>query len=482
MSSRIPYQSPEFEQASMNPQTLATWEQQQFKQAQDKCRQQTTVNDLLLCAELALRNQDLVCTTDCLDKAIKLKPTEADAYLLKAWSLMAQQQTPAAVAYLQENLKKSTGKTPDAARLYRVLAGLLLSEQNNLLQAVKVFKEGLDLLGTFSCFHATTRPLETVTLPNFEFDCQLFDHLYNWENEPATTCFGAVATGLNDEIYVLERQNNWLFQLNAQGQLIQGLTEKHLARVDFLHPENRWQLNDVCCDSQGRVWVAGCQDALYCFNREWQCVQTIPSPEPGERLGLQSIAVDNQGRIYALYRNHKGIFQFAPEGHLIANFGANTTMPGSDRNYYCGLAVNSEGVLCLFDRLNVQHFNPDAHDVIETLEVPDSNSDDFEATDFPLCWNGIAHDHQGYTYLANTYQENIVVLDPQGNSLEMIDRLDQKLQVLSHPNDVALDSQRNLIVADTGGARIVKRQGNRWSVMLAHPNWKSAIPLSNPQG
>src|SRR5690606_705654 len=100
-------------------------------------------------------------------------------------------------------------------------------------------------------------------------------------------------------------------------------------------------------------------------------------------------------------------------------------------------------------------YNPTTGALEETYDVPDSSPEHLDHDDYPFCWNGASLDHNGYLYLANTYEENIAVLDQYGNSFEMIDRMNQQLQTFSLPMDVAVDSQDTLYIADTGNARVV---------------------------
>ena len=134
-----------------------------------------------------------------------------------------------------------------------------------------------------------------------------------------------------------------------------------------------------------------------------------------------------------------------------------------------------------FDRCNVQKYDSSNRELVdEAIEVPDSDMDDLGNEDYPFCWNGIAIDNRGYLYLANTYEENIVVLDKDENPHEMIDRMDQKLEVMSYPMHVTVDKNRNLYIVDTGNARIVRRndQNNTWSLVMGHPHWKSSSGLA----
>lgn len=480
MGSRLPYNSPEFEAAIEDQNKLDEWEKKQLKHFQAQATKPQALDAMLACAELAIRQENVALAEKYLDKVFAQKPLEADAHFLKATLLVAQRRPDDAIQYLKSNIKKLSQKTVDSARVYRAMAQYLVHFKNNLAFATRLLKDAIDRTGNYSFFHVTTRNPQDVTREQFNFDIELFDNLYSWEGYPAQVRFCAVSTDSQDNVYVLENNHKWLFKLNPKGELIEGFTEKQMSNVDFLFPENVWNFMDLAIDHQDNLYLASCQGDIHCFDKEIKLKMTFKHPERKPSRVL-SIAVDSQGNLYSIYLRRKGIHVFDKEGKYRGNFGANTTMPDTSSNYYCGLAIDQNDHIYLYDRCFVQKFNLSTRELIdEAIEVPDSDMDDLGNEDYPFCWNGVAIDKSGYLYLANTYEENIVVLDKEENPHEMIDRMDQKLEVMSYPMDIALDNERNLYIVDTGNARIVKRTNaeNSWSLILGHPNWKASTGLA----
>jgi tetratricopeptide (TPR) repeat protein len=478
MSSRVPYTSPEFEAAIVDASALEQWEKAQFQHYRSRTEGKSAVhiNDLLACAELAIRCKDVACADECLDKAHKIRPQDPDVHYLLALRQAAQNNSEQALTQLQTAITSITHlRTPDMARLYRLLAQLTLSHSKDLLQAAQHLRKGAEIAGGIPFVHCTTRDPQHVTEEQLSFDLAVFDHLFSWEGFPATVKFASVATDSRQQVYVLEHSQRWVFQFNGEGQFIRGLTERQLAGVPFVFPEHSWSLNDIAVAPDGRIFVAGSNDRIHVFGPDWRKLIAYNPPASDKPLRPISLACDTKGTLYVLYLNLPGIHMFAPEGAHLGSFGANTTMPSTDKNYFCGLATDEAGKVYLYDRIHVQVYNPTTGALEETYDVPDSSPEHLDHDDYPFCWNGASLDHNGYLYLANTYEENIAVLDQYGNSFEMIDRMNQQLQTFSLPMDVAVDSQDTLYIADTGNARVVKRSGNEWTQLLGHPAWTSTL-------
>ena len=132
MSSRLDYQSPAFQSAVTDAQALQQWEEQQFADFRNRCASaQASADDLLSCAELAIRLQFAATARDCLERVLKLRPLAPDALYLK-YTLLHEQPAEA-LALLEATARKLLTKSPDHARLWRLLASQLLLHKQALL-------------------------------------------------------------------------------------------------------------------------------------------------------------------------------------------------------------------------------------------------------------------------------------------------------------------------------------------------------------
>jgi streptogramin lyase len=471
MSSRLAYQSPEFTAAAADPQNLQQWEKSQFSlyQATSKGKN-PSITDLLACGELAIRVKDAACAENCFDRVLQKSPKEADAHYLKAILALAQNQTVAALQQLETATSLLQESGVDSARVWRLLAQELLRQKSDLRGAVSAFAKACELAAAPPFIHTTTRSHDAVNAEMLDFDFAVFDRLYAWEGEPSSLRLVAVATGPQDKLFLLDSYNRWIFQLDAEGRFERGVGERQLAQGQFLHPETRWDLSDICVGQNGNIYIAGNKDSIGVFSSNWKFIRSYVAPASHRALRPQSIAIDSAGQLYVLYLHTAGIHVFNPEGFHEGSFGNNTTMPETGKNYYCGLATDQSGQVYLYDREKIQVFSSKSRELIETISLPSSAGMGMDDDQYPYCWNGISVGPDSQVYVADTAQNQILGLS-KGKVHSTYQKLDPKLQNFSQPFDITVDSQGRLYVADTQHARVLKYEKQTWSVVFGDPTF-----------
>lgn len=465
MSSRLPYSSDAFQSAAQNPESVAQWDQQQYQHFSGKAQRSATLADLLAAAELAIRCADAPNAQKYLDQLLQRFPQEADAHYLKTMLMLGQQQSAQALAHLKSSLPRLKGKSPDHARVHRLLAEQLLRQENDPAAAASQLAKAYELAGGADFVHCTTRPADQVPATALDFDLDLFDALWPWENEPLEVRFSSVSTDEQGRVYALEQRHQWLFSFDADGRFMRGLVERDLAQAPFVYPELSWDLTDAAA-AAGKRYVCGSSDRVYVFDENWQQQRYLAPPASQRTLRPLSLALDSQQNLFVVYLHLGGIHWFNAEGYHLGAFGQNTIMPSLGKNYYCGLAVTPDDHVCLYDHDSVQLYQPGQAEPLQTWKL--NLGESLDQPDFPFCWNGIAAGTQGM-YVCDTYGSRLLQLDPDGRIRPL------ETSGLNKPYDVAVDRRGTLYVADTGHGRILKSRGQDWQVLLGHRAFRGAL-------
>lgn len=465
MSSRLPYSEASFKSALKEPEGLAKWEQSQYAHFQKRVGKNATVSDLIAVAEAAMRLQKGDESRQYLQQALKRSPQEGDAVYLHAMLLLGQEQKAEARQYLEQMAPKLRQKKPDHARVHALLAAQLM--EHDTAAASRHLKQAIDAVGGIKFTHAATR--QHLDARELEFDLEVFNAMYPWDQSPLKMRFVSVNVDAQGQVYILENRHRWVFVLHPDGRLKLGLTERDLAAAPFVFPELSWDLTDAAPATQGGVWMSGSSDRIFRFDAAGAQQESLNPPAGKRTLRPLSLASDAQGNLFVLYLHLGGIHWFNSEGAHMGSFGQNTVMGGLGKNYFCGLATTPTGQVLLFDRDQIQLFEPGQPQAKQHWELPESVRDSVLEEDFPFCWNGIAAD-----------AENIYFCDIAGHQVWQLNRqsgacsaLPLKLQA---PFDLALDAQGALYIADAGSGRILKyKAGQSETVLLGHSAFKGAV-------
>ncbi|MEZ0368632.1 MAG: hypothetical protein ACAI44_06015 [Candidatus Sericytochromatia bacterium] len=473
MSSRLPYSSEAFQSAAQDPDHVARWDQQQYKQIRSKAQKSSTLPDLLAAAELAIRCQDAPGAQKFLDTVLSRFPQEADAYYLKAMLMLGQAQKQEALEHLRTSVPRLKNKSPDHARVHRLLAEQLLRQEHDVPAAASQLQKAFELAGGADFVHCTTQAADQLQATALDFDLEIFDGLWPWENEPLDVRFSAVSCDARGQTYVLEQRNQWLFSFDAEGRFLRGLVERDLAAAPFVYPELSWDLTDVAAGSDGRRYVCGSSDRVWVYDENWQQQRFLAPPASQRTLRPLSMGVDSQQNLYVVYLHLGGIHWFNAEGYHMGAFGQNTIMPSLGKNYFCGLAVTPEDMVLLYDRDRVQLYQPGQSEPRASWTLPGVSAESMDRPDYPFCWNGIAAGTQGI-YVCDTYGDRLLELEPASGQARPVD-----CGRLKKPFDVAVDSRGAIYLADTGQGRILKSMANQagqdWQVLLGHSAFRGAV-------
>jgi len=469
MSSRLPYASPEFETAAQSAETLAQWEQQQWQHFQERVKKATLVADLLAAAEAAIRCQDAPAAQALIEKALNRAPQEADAHYLQAMLWLGLERSAEALDYLKTCVPRLSSKTPDHARVHALLAQQLLQQEQALEAAASTLSTAFELAGGADFVHCTTRPASELSRAQLDFDLELFEALWPWDQSPLRVRFSAVHTDAQDQVYVLEHRQRWLFSFDAQGQFLRGLSERDLAGTSFIFPELGWDLTDIATQSPEQRYLCGSSDRIYVFDQNWERQRELAPPASQRTLRPLSLALDSEQNLFVVYLHLGGIHWFNPEGYHLGAFGQNTIMPSLGKNYFCGIATNPQNQVCLFDRDQVQIFEPGKAEPLHSFSVSGISAESMDAEDYPFCWNGIAASRE-HIFVCDTYGHRVFQLDVGTGQSEALAGLE-----LLQPFDVAVDSQGALYIADTGHGRVIKFQAQTQQVLLGHPAFQGVV-------
>ncbi|PKL77799.1 MAG: hypothetical protein CVV27_04530 [Candidatus Melainabacteria bacterium HGW-Melainabacteria-1] len=461
MSSRLPYSSEDFRAAAQAPEHLARWEQQQYQQFRSRAKKSSALPDLLAAAELAIRCQDAPNAQKYIDTVLARAPGEADAHYLKAMLMLGREQKDDALRHLKESVPRLKSKSPDAARVHRLLAEQLLRQEQLHSEAGRQLAKAFELAGGADFVHCTTQTTDTLSAAALDFDLEVFDALWPWENEPLQVRFSSVSTDARKQVYVLEHRHQWVFQFDADGHFVRGMAERDLAAAPFIYPELSWDLTDMTVGPDGRRYVCGSSDRVYVYDDNWQQQRYYAPPASQRTLRPLTLGTDSQQNLFVVYLHLGGIHWFNAEGYHLGAFGQNTIMPSLGKNYFCGLAVTPEDQVCLYDRETIQLYQPGQPQPLATWALPGVSSESMEDPDYPFCWNGIAAGSGGM-YVCDTFGNRLLQLDPASGQSQVI------ATDVKQPFDVAVDGQGTLYLADTGQGRILTRRGQDWQVLLGH--------------
>lgn len=467
MSSRLPYQSLAFQEASQGSESLKQWEQSAYQQAKKKLGPAASINDLLAAAELAIRCQDADRANELIKRTLAKSPSEADAHFLKTQLLEGQQARTDILKHLKTTAPRLTQKKVDHARLHRLLAEELWRQDQDFAGASRAILKAFELAGSVDFVHCQIRSL--LDANQLRFDIAIFDALWPWDGRPTEVRFASVNCDSDNQVYVLEHRHQWLFCFDQQGHFVRGLTEHELANVPFLHPENLWDLTDMATDLAGNHYLCGSSDRIHIYDKQWNPIRELAPPASQRTLRPLSLCVDDQQNIYVIYLHLGGIHHFNAEGYHLGTFGQNTIMPSLGKNYFCGLTLTPEQNICLYDRESIQIFKAGQAQPIQTWFLADVDSEAMNQADYPFCWNGVAC-NETEIYVCDTYGNQVIVLTPDTGAFQILPG-----EAFLHPFDIAIDRRNVLYLTDTGHGRIMKYQNQKWDVLLSHPAFQGAV-------
>jgi uncharacterized protein (TIGR03663 family) len=198
-----------------------------------------------------------------------------------------------------------------------------------------------------------------------------------------------------------------------------------------------------------------------------QDVIGAPGKQTGQLDQPRGITVDSQGNVYVSDIGAHHIQVFGPDGKQVRTIGEFGSDPGQ-LNEPRGIAVDSQGNLYVADTWNgrIDKFDSSGTFLKSWGEGKDiGNGRRASMTDGTVAGNaavplgfygprGVAVDSQGNVYIADTGNKRIIVTDSEGTYLYQWGHAGNEPGAFNEPTGVAVDGQGNIYVADTWNGRI----------------------------
>jgi DNA-binding beta-propeller fold protein YncE len=218
---------------------------------------------------------------------------------------------------------------------------------------------------------------------------------------------------------------------------------------------------EVAVDDRGNIYVTAdrSDERILKFSPDGELlVQWGVKTSQGTPLAApfrypRGIAVDAQGYIYAVDAGNHSIVKMAPDGEILARWGAQGIGPGQFMQPHSIALDRQSGSIYVTD------VGPGAHCVIK-LSLDGKEIGRWGAQGAaPGRFNyprGIAVDARGYIYVADDGNHRIQKLSPTGALVAHWGTRGSDPGQLWEPGGVAVDQQGNIYVADTRNRRIQK--------------------------
>jgi DNA-binding beta-propeller fold protein YncE len=296
-----------------------------------------------------------------------------------------------------------------------------------------------------------------------------------------TKCPFSVAFDPSDPVdgsvlYVTDPANNRIQKFNAAGTFIREWGKDGSGPADINHPFGvavNPVTHDVFVTDDDHHRIQHFTDAG-AFIKNWGTYCNVQTSEdcninsPGARaLGdgqfdhPEGIAVDPSGKFVYVADDNKRIQKFTSDGQFVMKFGS----PGiNDSQFYSvpkGLAVDSSGNIYVSDTYDfrVQKFDSNGNFITTkwTKEGGQPGSGDGEFATSSVDGggpHGIAVDHEGNVYVADTGNNRIQKFSSDGTFLAKWGSYGTAEGQLNEPMGVAVDQSGNVFVADSWNYRI----------------------------
>ncbi len=276
----------------------------------------------------------------------------------------------------------------------------------------------------------------------------------------------AIATGLDNDIYVADSRNHRILHIASDGTLLQqwGMFGDQLvngnAPIGFFNEP--W---GVAVGPDGSVYVTDTWNhRVQKFTRDGKAIKMWgqygqPLPEDPTTKdsfwGPRGIAVDSNGHVYVADTGNKRIVVFDSDGKYITEFGSGGLDPGQF-DEPVGVAVAKDGTVYVTDTWNqrIQTFIPSEDGTFFSPALQwDVNA-----------WFGQSLDNK--PFIAVDAQGNVFITDPEGFRIIQFNSSGQFIRTWGDfgvgPDEiglaagVAVDPLGNIWVTDAGNNRILK--------------------------
>ena len=179
------------------------------------------------------------------------------------------------------------------------------------------------------------------------------------------------------------------------------------------------------------------------------------------------VVANSKGKIYVADSNNDRIQVFSPSGGPLFDFGSTGTGMGEFTYPNC-LAVDGNDDIYVgeFKNNRIQVFTS-AGKYLRSIKSPKNMLLEPLAMTF---WNN------NRLYVTNR-NGVIIIMDRSGNVFTSIGASSNEKEHLSYPNGIAVDRNGNIIVSDSGNARLMVYNGlGKLTKIIAQPDLRAAVP------
>ncbi|MBN9388717.1 MAG: hypothetical protein J0I20_11740 [Chloroflexi bacterium] len=300
-----------------------------------------------------------------------------------------------------------------------------------------------------------TPVLIAVFVPGFK---QLTWTYHNSE----TSMAGKITVDKNDNLYFIE--NDKLSKYDAQNNLIATIDGKERYGMSFGRGIAVNEVGDIFVinelESNVEVYAASGQ-----FLRSWM----VKDSKKAITYSAEDIVIDSEGFIYTLATGGNRVQKFDENGNFITQWGQQGTEPGYFNNPR-GMAIDGQDHILVADTFNnrVQKFDKDGN-LLQVWGGQPSFQTKFKLGDYKIGLEiyldgnkhfktpqDIAVDRQDNVYVADTQHKTIKKFDPAGNFITSWNNSNGFFDQLDNPGSLDVDSQGNVYVFDWYFDRILK--------------------------
>jgi uncharacterized protein (TIGR03663 family) len=266
----------------------------------------------------------------------------------------------------------------------------------------------------------------------------------------------SLAIGPDGSIYVADSGNHRVQVFDQEGNFLLKWGSEGIEPGQFNEP---W---GIAIGADGTVFVADTWNhRVQVFSSTGQFitafgtfvnVQHDVQAEPGGFWGPRDIAIGPQGNLYVTDTGNKRIQKFTPAGEFLQAFGGGGIIPGTFEEPV-GIDIDSQGNIYVADTWNrrIQKFDSNFTPLLQwdVVDVWESES----VINKPY----LAVDDQSRVFISDPEGYRVIAYD--GNTGEILvtwGQYGQDLAAFQLPVGLEVDSQGNLLVADSDNNRIMK--------------------------
>lgn len=346
--------------------------------------------------------------------------------------------------------------------LFKQARGILIDSQNRIIIAAgnQNFFQVFDLDGNF-LFRVgeglVTRPHDMTqdSLGNYyaadgnyvyKLDSS-FNYIKHWGPDGTTATAFDWAAGIevdaNDNIFVNDRRRYVVEKFDTEGNPLASFGSFGYGPGQFS------ESHGLAISGSGNVWVAGYHGhdvQEFANNGTFVAEHQGRESGPGEFSDVKGVAVDAYGDIYVAEQWNNRIQKFDPEGNFILTWGKRGDRFSGNFNFPDGVTVWNNEVYVVNGSADVKRFGLDG----EFRQVMGYESTWSVPQDLSL-------DSYGYIYVANTYLNSVIKIDPNLGIGEEVLKWGQKGVLdgeFDQPWGLHVDELNHVYVVDKRNRRI----------------------------